>query len=653
MYENPPFLAAARDNRTRLLEWARLAATREPAPPYCDSGDFRFTATPVALQPGQGILLTGTPLERAPDPRMHALPGLLRFTGTLAPNAANLHRFMERLVGADPALFGGAVLFASRGGGAFLPLHTISGDGADERTWMRWPCERLFVKRRAAVITNPVTGTQALAIPFLVPPQERYVVLAPLRTEHLSRSDSDFLAAVQCIAGAVPLNAPAHAGLDARDRVDVSGSAADLRVLYFGRSDFAERLAAIVEPWSWRFERATTFTGALEMLDRRFDLAVFDGGAVGYRMTSLHALRRYAPDIALLYIGPATDESELLADACIPADIADVEVVRILKRIARELPPRRWQQLQSAIDDAAPVVLASRTLLELAERVAATAIEVLCDYACVHILDDEGTVFASELPPRPQRILADLPDSFLSGYAIVTSRIDDAFFAGISSDPHTREQLEALAPLSGALLPIAHEGRLVGSIVALATQRTFDEPQAGAFSKLAALASRGFAALQTQEGPVRGSWTRLTCGSYDIEAFSAAGSTGITASLTPGGNAVAIDLRGPDHQRFTGTLDAREGVLRFNSANVPHPFHVRADGPPRSLHVAGGEQRMPLPSRSITIIFAQSLSERIERPDIAPMITRALADDRDVQPAAELARALSKQRTSFAIITSM
>ncbi|MFN2449030.1 MAG: hypothetical protein ABR508_04445, partial [Candidatus Baltobacteraceae bacterium] len=177
--ENVAFTAAAGANRARLIQWGRTPAG---AAPFFDAGQFRYIAAPLPLKGGRAVLLAGVPLERAPDPRMRALPGLFRFSGTLGPNASNLHRFIDRLVAADPALFRNAWLLASHGGRPFVPLHDVRGDDADSRSWLRWPFERLFDKRRAALIGDESAGAQALAVPFFVPPGERYVVLAPLRT---------------------------------------------------------------------------------------------------------------------------------------------------------------------------------------------------------------------------------------------------------------------------------------------------------------------------------------------------------------------------------------------------------------------------------------------------------------------------------------
>ncbi|MFN2449032.1 MAG: GAF domain-containing protein, partial [Candidatus Baltobacteraceae bacterium] len=356
---------------------------------------------------------------------------------------------------------------------------------------------------------------------------------------------------------------------------------------------------------------------------------------------------------ALVYIGECDAEGELLSDACIGEAPSEGDLARAIKSVARQLPLRHWQQLQSLIDDASLSVVQSPSLSALARTLAQIALGGLCDWVCVHIVDDEGGVHSAELPAEGDPLLPQLPLSFLNGFALMTSRIDEQFFEQIASEPETQERLAALAPLSAALLPLAHDGRLIGSIVAFATRRTMDDAQFQAFSKLSALASRAFASVQIRAGQAaRGAWSHVACAQYDAEVFSAANAyTRVSASLAPEGAKILIDLAGVQGERFAGTLDANAHTLRFACSAMPQPLAIGPGGAIRTLRVVGEEQRLALKPRTFALIYPQGLAGPIETAPLVEYLSDALTAD-EPDNALRAAREIARYGQSFVLISS-
>ncbi|MFN2449031.1 MAG: hypothetical protein ABR508_04450, partial [Candidatus Baltobacteraceae bacterium] len=117
-----------------------------------------------------------------------------------------------------------------------------------------------------------------------------------------TRSDRDFLAAIECIAGAVPFSSAGRRSIDGRDRMELSAADVPLRLLYFGVGELGKRVSALVKGWGWHCERATTIPAALKAIGQRFDVLVLDAASIDRRMRAshaLHLLRRAAPHIAL------------------------------------------------------------------------------------------------------------------------------------------------------------------------------------------------------------------------------------------------------------------------------------------------------------------------------------------------------------------
>lgn len=612
------------------------------------------------------------PTEALLDSRFAALPRLIRDATNPNPTTADIRRFMATLLQADPALFSGALHFFSREGHGFVPTSQIGAPEGSARTWPRWPLRRLFAARRASLITNPVSGAQALAVPFNVG-LERHVVVAPLSVQNLDEAQQTFLDALQSAASAPPLSATVT------ERVP--------RFVWLGMSeDLAEVVGGIVRRRAWPLLFAPTFGHALMMLeDDRVDIAVLEARALNGELNCLRALRHAAKigDAPIVYFSDtaAGPEVQTLVDCILPQNAGDGEILRALKTTAALVSRMRGQALGARVERIEDHLRACADYPELAEACAHAALHLGADAVSVMLADRSGGVHAAHVPL--QTVLGDhWPTPFMTGESITHTRADDAFYEDAFDDGEYAQRLRELHPVSAAALPIASGAQIVGSMLAFSTRQPMFQPE---FDALADLCERtGHALVNLREPRIRGPWRRAMLGQVMLEAFEGARarasfalqSDGVTAAvvvLEPQNDRRAAELAQQlllesdvDLRQFAAACkgDSRgialavldDGVrLRYACEGLPVPLRVPLSGPiPASRRAESCEAgSFMMDANCVTLIYSSEFASQIEPAKLVGALQRGLRASRAMVARSLPRLAQSTQKLGFACITML
>lgn len=612
------------------------------------------------------------PPEAVLDPRFAALPRLIREASQPKTTDAEVRRFVDELLQADPALFRGALHFLSREGHGFVLVRRTGEPMDDERSWLRWPLRRLFAHRRPSLITNPVSGRRGLAIPFCVQ-DERYVVVAPLRQKALDAAKQTFLSALQSIVSAPPL-AGAHS-----ERVP--------RFVWLGtRGALFESLQGIARSRGWPLVHAPTFGHALVMLeDDRVDVALLEAGALKHEIASLRALRHAAKiaDAPIVYFcdGECDAEIQTLIDYQLPAHPDEGDLLRALKNSAADISRMRAQGLRARVARLEDLLYRCADLAELAEQCARAALTLGADAASVMLADRNGGVYAAHLPV--ETMLGDhWPTPFMTGETIAQTYVNDLFYEEAFDERNFAARVRDLHPISAAALPIATPPQIVGTVLAISRQRPMFQPEFDALRELCECTGRVASTLR--EPRAAGPWHRAMLGEAMIEVFQGSKAGSSLCVRADGGRAAIVMLERQDNRRAAAIAkrlliepnadlrdllplfkeDARGifiGIvedgdrLRFACEGVPVPLRVPLSGPvaahrPPSSLQAG---TIALDDQSLALVHSSEFAQQVHTAELVGAVQRGLRTSR-----ATLARSLPRlgtrvQHLAFACITML
>jgi hypothetical protein len=652
--ENPAFEAQA-EARGVVAAAARAVFAGEP-PQSVQAGAFSWTFTRIVHEGFAGVFVCGTPSPVTQDRRLRALPEILRFHSGRLPNVANLHRLMDLVIAADPHLFADALLFSSQNGKPFVLLHNAGQTVRGLRSWARWPLERLFSKRSSALISNPLTLQRGLAIPFLTPPAERYVVVFALRPADLSQSDRDFLGVLESVTAVVRQPALARR-VSTYDRIETAPVPLAPRLLYYGRPELETRIHGLLEGHAWELTGTRNFREMLAMIASPFDVVVIDSVALSDPVTMLRWLRHAAPNIPVVYFDAGSDaEIEILVDERVPIAASDEEYFTAIKNVVRQLPQRRRDYLDTIVRRAAGRLSAATSYNELARAITRCLVTYFGDWGCVHLFDLEGELYHAELPARDEPLLSHVPMTFLNGYAVMKTRVDEEFFAEVCEEREAQIALASTQPRSGAALPLACGGRLVGSMIVLSTARDLDEADFEALARFAENASHAFAALQVRLQRKSGAgdaWTRVSVAGYDVDVYQPpnAGASTFRATLLSA-KTIGIEVQNENGGSLSATLDINAQALAFEATHFPPPAYVGASGPVALLQTDVRDRAqgsISLAESSVTLVYDAEFARSAESARVVEILQHGLRDGEE-NPAALLA-AVSGERFPFIAIT--
>jgi hypothetical protein len=655
VFENEPFRTAEID-RALIADAAHSAFSGELHTGHVDTGGFRWVFTRLIHEELAGVFIIGARPAVYRDERLAALPLILQFNSGRLPNAVNLHRLMDLVLKADPKLFSKALLFASAHGQPFVLLHDSGESSRSMRSWSRWPLERLFTKRRAAIITNPVTNERGLAIPFHVPPLERYVVIFQLIPADYAQNDRDFLTVLECIAPVVP-QAPTAWRTGVYDRIDASALPSSPRLFFYGDAELRGRIKGLVDSRGWEFAAPRTYSEVLSLLKSGLQIMLIDEAAIPGGPTVLRWLRHAAANVPILYFAESCDEeTQVLVDACVSPKASNDEIFVAIKALVRELPQRRRDSVEALVSGMNRSLSAVTSYQHLATTAAEALVSNFAEWAAVHLFDSAGELYHAELPARDEPILRQVPMTFLNGYAVMKTCVDELFYAQLCEDPAACEALATLNPRSGAAIPLIHNGTLVGSIVALSITRDFDEADFEGLAMFAEAASNAFASLQSRRHrheKFNDTWTRVSVEPYHVDVYRPRGQANVTFRVSPlERGCIRIEAENAQGGRLTAVLNADSQELVYEAVRFPPPFHVAGSGP-----VALTESDAPeyaaatvvLEQPSVTLIHDVALTRSIDTASIVEILRTGLRE-REANPAASLGD-IDDGRLGFAAIT--
>jgi hypothetical protein len=611
--------------------------------------------------------------EAVLDARFAALPRLIRAATNPHVTTADVRKFMQELLQADPALFQGALQFLSREGHGFVLLRHIGGPVEDARSWPRWPLKRLFSVRRASLITNPANERRALAIPFNVG-TERHVVVAPLSEETFDSAQQTFLDTLQSVTTSSSVVPPVG------ERVP--------RFVWLGTNHaLALRISAVARRRGWSLVTAPTLGHALIMLEHdRVDIALLDADALSSGLSSLRALRHAAKigDAPIVYFNDAQCDPEIqtLIDFNVPVDADEAHILRVLKAATSLVSGMRTQALRASVERMEHQLRSCTDYAELADACAQAALLLGADAASVMLSDDSGCVYAAHLPF--QTLLGDhWPTPFMTGETIAHTHAGDAFFDAAFDDREYGRRVRELHPVSAAVMPITNGSHITGTLLALSTRQLLFQPE---FDALQELCDRTGMLASALGGPRArsGPWQRAVASDAMAEAFEGARSR-CSVCVRSAGEKIAIVMLEREDARRAGEVteqllsqsqpDLRAlatacktdgfGVLLalvdegqqlyFACDGLPVPLRIPLSGPvPLSRRAESCEVgTFVLDPLSLTFLYSNEFAAQVPTAQAVGAIQRGLRVSR-----ATLARSLpglgtSAQKLAFTCITTL
>jgi hypothetical protein len=630
-------------DRSTIVATARNVFAGEQQAVAVETGPYVWAFTRIIYGDLAGVLVTGASRSGYRDPRLAALPAIFQFHSGRLPNGANLHRLMELVMHADDRIFSEALLFASENGKPFVLLHDVGTPAPGIRSWTRWPLERLFAKRRAAIITNPETNDKGLAIPFQVPQAERYVIVFALRKTELTKYDRDFLSVLQCVAAVVP-QGPFEWRSRVYDRIEGSAVPAPPRLFFYGREKLRGRIEKLIARHGWQLDSSASYKDVATALRSVLQMVLIDGSALPAGPSMLRWLRRTAANTPILYIGRGIDEeTEVLVDAHVEPEASDDELFAAIKSMVRELPRKRRDYLEALVARLSPILLSATSYGQLSMMIARCLVPHFADWAAVHLFDSSGELYRAEFPQRDEPIMREVPLTFLSGYAVMKARVDEQFFAELCEERSVYENLAALQPRSGAAIPLVHGGTLIGSLVALSIHRDLDEADFEGLALFAEAASESFVSLQLradQTARADESWTRVSMGQYHVDLYRPPDDRQVTFRITPlGGRCIRVEATSSGGGHFVATLDVNGDRLAYETWHFPAPFHVPASGPVSLTEREAREHATGLitfDAPAVALISDIPLTRAIDTASLVEIFRRGLHDG-EPNPAALLA----------------
>lgn len=441
-----------------------------------------------------------------------------------------LPEFVDTLLSLPNRLFTRVVVLRARPSEPFLVVGGIGQFARGDRSWLRWPLRRLYEVRRAARITNSMSGETAIAFP-MQHGDERTVAIAVLSDREFTISESDLLVTLETMR--FTPSDRIH-----EDVVDMD----DPRFLWVGKthplfpvmSDLAERRG-------WHLQTCPRLAEIAEAVASSSpDVVVFNAEAFPNAAHVLRTVREtFIGQITIVGIGRFAmprSESAALLDGELASDASPQTVLEALKAGVRSAVSARRRDAKEAVRAARRVVSRVRSVHQLSAVGAQEACALVGGWAAVHLIDEKGRMNASEAPAnRSTSLLPHLPELFISGESIVQTFIEDSFYEALTTDPARLGILRALGAYSGVAVPIVGSGvRTLGVLTAIALNRRSTREELAAVSEFAGIISQRYEQLRRRppELDVREPWRRGALAGLEFASFTPPSST-LCARLMP------------------------------------------------------------------------------------------------------------------------
>ncbi len=347
----------------------------------------------------------------------------------------------------------------------FIARRRLGPAQYEDRSWLRWPLDRIIALGIPARIAHPWTGDRALAIPLRERATES-VVLAILTERALTSDEEAFFAACERI------RLPAQPVEEAGPFEPLDPAILSVRSFC---SNFAERAKGLLNERGWGVEILGSFHDlALRLARRPPDAVLIDGNSADLK-ARLRFIRQnqsalHLPIVAFCEDGCIDAELKILADAVLTPNASDHVLFTTIKSVLRAASVYRRRQLQLERRALRELLDRCNSAQEIVELAAETIAATIDGWAAIHLLDARGRVFSAERGAGMVPVFTHVPETLLHERPIFAAHADTAFVNELTLHEDVAAEFLALEPVSAASVPIIRESLHLGSLVC-ATRR--------------------------------------------------------------------------------------------------------------------------------------------------------------------------------------
>ncbi|MBV8372204.1 MAG: GAF domain-containing protein [Candidatus Eremiobacteraeota bacterium] len=398
------------------------------------------------------------------------------------------HEFAQRLYAEGDGLFAAACVFRSQEFRSFIAVHATGEPSCTDalRTWRRDIFDRLLEKRCSAVLSN-ARGVRALAVPINAG-RERYVCLFRLRDGVLTAAEWAFVKAMEARGRALSTG-PSSESLS-------HYVPAQPRIVWIGPpSELSRKIERVLAPRSWRLDYIPFLPQLRALAGQRKRTDVFIVSAEIFRSlaTAFRAIRghgAFRESSILAFVEGGDSQTNLAADACLSSAADGDSIFRTMKTLLRFADSRRSHALSELLARASTLFSKTQEPAKLARAAVTWLGEHFADWVCLHAFDSAGDMIVVQPDVGPR--LPSVPEAFLAGTSKVLRSVSDSFIAEISRDGEFQASIRRLGPGSAALLSLAGDGKVFGTIACFTFDREWDDHEADAVARFGEIVSGAF-----------------------------------------------------------------------------------------------------------------------------------------------------------------
>lgn len=369
---------------------------------------------------------------------------------------------MKAFASVPNGLIAAVVEFRKRGREPFLPVSNIGGELRVLRNWLKWPLERILVRRRAAQIRHPLTGELALAFP-LVSSESSSVVIAVLADRSLQADERAFISALE------------HLRTTSRYFVreeDDSSESLEPSIVALGplSSPLAQRAKAALHKRGWQAKELARLGDLWDCVHGRPPDAVLLDGKLFDVHAVLRAIRMKNDALRLPVIvfsdsAATTSELQMLADAVITPGATDHEIFVEMKRMLRTAGIYRAEQLEVRLGKFKAHLRGCRNSFEMAALAAEAISSCLGGWASVHLIDSRGRIASCEHGVSGPPVFTHVPETLLQEGPAFVHPVTANFARSLTMHEEVADAFLALESRSAASIPLVYRTQHIGTLV--------------------------------------------------------------------------------------------------------------------------------------------------------------------------------------------
>ncbi|MBV9271832.1 MAG: GAF domain-containing protein [Candidatus Eremiobacteraeota bacterium] len=406
------------------------------------------------------------------------LPRLLHYIQSAVRDRARVQDCIEALCAVPGGLFRSCAVLQSRPLEPFVVVGRFGAADRDDRAWIRWPLQRLFVMRRAAVLEHPILAVRALALPLL---HQGVRTVLILQLEHAPQSQDEQL--LLAVLSAMSLDSEALAA-----DIQTIGTP---EFLWLGTDAVArDSIERIVRTRAWRIRSYSRLAEVIEEARKCavpvicVDRTVTDPTQIVRTLRSVCGSR-----VTIVTVGPVVipaPELRVLVDQSIASELSEKRSLDLLKAALQRSMAARVRETDAKVQNAKALIEDASGIDQLASEAARATARFVDGWANVQLVDSSGFVSLGEYPAISPPVATILPNFFLETRPLLSTKVDDEFFAFVTSDDRARDRLRALNLKSGACIPLVDGERILGTLLTGSMQSALERNELEALLQIAA-----------------------------------------------------------------------------------------------------------------------------------------------------------------------